>query len=37
MYSHRGIETITYLIEGKMIHRDSLGNEGTINTGESHG
>ncbi|MDR3222305.1 MAG: pirin family protein [Methanobrevibacter sp.] len=35
MHPHRGIETITYLIEGEMVHRDSLGNEGTIHTGES--
>ena len=28
---HRGIETITYLVKGKMEHGDSLGNKGTIN------
>jgi len=35
MHPHRGIETITYLIKGKVDHRDSMGNEGTINEGES--
>lgn len=30
MHPHRGIETITYLIEGEMIHRDSIGNQGSI-------
>ncbi|MDR2302781.1 MAG: pirin family protein [Deltaproteobacteria bacterium] len=34
-HPHRGIETITYIIEGQMIHEDSLGNKGTINSGES--
>jgi redox-sensitive bicupin YhaK (pirin superfamily) len=34
-HPHRGIETITYLIEGQMIHEDSLGNKGAINGGES--
>ncbi|MDR0354753.1 MAG: pirin family protein [Deltaproteobacteria bacterium] len=34
-HPHRGIETITYLIEGEMIHRDSLGNQGTVKSGES--
>ena len=29
-HPHRGIETITYLIEGKIEHGDSLGNEGVI-------
>ncbi|MDR2623703.1 MAG: pirin family protein [Methanobrevibacter sp.] len=35
MHPHRGIETITYLIKGEMVHRDSLKNEGIIHTGES--
>ena len=30
-HPHRGIETITYLVKGKMEHGDSLGNSGTIN------
>jgi redox-sensitive bicupin YhaK (pirin superfamily) len=35
MHPHRGIETITYLIKGKMVHRDNIGHEGTIHEGES--
>jgi redox-sensitive bicupin YhaK (pirin superfamily) len=35
MHPHRGIETITYLIEGEIEHQDSLGNKGTIHGGES--
>lgn len=34
-HPHRGIETITYLISGKIEHEDSLGNKGTIIAGES--
>lgn len=30
-HPHRGIETITYLIRGRVEHGDSLGNNGTIN------
>jgi len=33
-HPHRGIETITYLIEGKVEHGDSLGNKGTIYCGD---
>ncbi len=33
-HPHRGIETITYLISGQIEHLDSLGNKGTINSGE---
>ncbi len=29
-HPHRGIETITYLIEGKIEHGDSIGKRGTI-------
>ena len=35
MHPHRGIETFTYLMKGKMNHRDSLNNKGTIHGGES--
>jgi redox-sensitive bicupin YhaK (pirin superfamily) len=35
MHPHRGIETITYLIEGEIDHKDSLGNEGRITAGEA--
>lgn len=35
MHPHRGIETITYLISGRIDHEDSLGNKGSIRDGES--
>jgi redox-sensitive bicupin YhaK (pirin superfamily) len=35
MHPHRGIETITYLIEGEINHKDSLGNKGTVHSGEA--
>ncbi|MPM27102.1 hypothetical protein SDC9_73607 [bioreactor metagenome] len=34
-HPHRGIETITYLLSGKIEHEDSLGNKGVIRAGES--
>lgn len=33
-HPHRGIETITYLIEGEIEHGDSLGNKGVIRGGD---
>jgi redox-sensitive bicupin YhaK (pirin superfamily) len=33
-HPHRGIETVTYMIEGKVEHGDSMGNKGTIAGGE---
>lgn len=33
-HPHRGIETISYLSKGKMMHRDSLNNEEFITDGE---
>jgi hypothetical protein len=33
-HPHRGIETITYLIEGDIEHGDSLGNHGRIQSGD---
>jgi len=33
-HPHRGIETITYMLEGKVEHGDSLGNRGTIGPGD---
>jgi redox-sensitive bicupin YhaK (pirin superfamily) len=33
-HPHRGIETVTYLIEGNVEHGDSMGNKGSILTGE---
>jgi redox-sensitive bicupin YhaK (pirin superfamily) len=34
-HPHRGIETFTYLMKGRIDHRDSLGNRGTIGDGEA--
>ena len=34
MHPHRGIETVTYMLDGSVTHRDSLGNEGTIGAGD---
>lgn len=33
-HPHRGIETITYMLEGSAEHGDSLGNSGVIQKGE---
>jgi len=33
-HPHRGIETVTYMIEGNVRHRDSLGNMGVIGPGD---
>ena len=33
-HPHRGIETITYMIEGEVEHGDSLGNRGAIGSGD---
>lgn len=32
-HPHRGFETITYMIDGRMRHRDSGGNEGLLQNG----
>ena len=34
MHPHRGIETVTYMLDGSVNHRDSLGNSGTIGAGD---
>ncbi|MGA8893144.1 MAG: pirin family protein [Anaeromyxobacteraceae bacterium] len=34
MHPHRGIETITYMLDGSVTHRDSMGNAGTIGAGD---
>jgi quercetin 2,3-dioxygenase len=33
-HPHRGIETITYILEGAVEHGDSLGNKGTLSSGD---
>ncbi len=33
-HPHRGIETITYLLEGQVEHGDSMGNSGIIGAGD---
>lgn len=33
-HPHRGIETITYVLKGDVEHGDSLGNKGTISSGD---
>jgi hypothetical protein len=34
MHPHRGIETVTYMLDGSVNHRDSLGNAGLIGPGD---
>lgn len=33
-HPHRGFETVTYMIAGRMRHRDSAGNEGLLENGD---
>lgn len=33
-HPHRGFETVTYMIAGRMLHRDSAGNEGLLQNGD---
>jgi hypothetical protein len=33
-HPHRGMETVTYMLEGKVEHSDSLGNSGVIGKGD---
>jgi hypothetical protein len=33
-HPHRGIETITYVLAGKVEHQDSLGNKGALRAGD---
>ena len=33
-HPHRGIETITYMLEGSVEHGDSMGNKGVIASGD---
>ena len=34
MHPHRGIETVTYMLDGVVRHKDSLGNAGEISAGD---
>jgi quercetin 2,3-dioxygenase len=34
MHPHRGIQTVTYILQGSVNHRDSLGNAGLIGPGD---
>ena len=34
MHPHRGIETVTYMLDGEVHHRDTLGNSGSIGAGD---
>jgi redox-sensitive bicupin YhaK (pirin superfamily) len=34
LHPHRGIETVTYLLRGRVDHRDSIGNSGSIGAGD---
>src|SRR5512146_2362431 len=34
LHPHRGIETITYVLDGSVAHRDSIGNAGVIGPGD---
>jgi redox-sensitive bicupin YhaK (pirin superfamily) len=33
-HPHRGFETVTYMLEGAMLHRDHLGNQGHLRAGD---
>ena len=33
-HPHRGFETVTYMLDGRMRHRDNRGHEGLIDTGD---
>jgi redox-sensitive bicupin YhaK (pirin superfamily) len=32
-HPHRGFETVTYLLDGHMLHEDHLGNRGDLKSG----
>ena len=34
MHPHRGIETVTYMLDGRVDHKDSMGNSGSIEKGD---
>lgn len=33
-HPHRGFETVTYMLEGNMLHQDHLGNRGELRSGD---
>ena len=33
-HPHRGFETVTYMLEGEMEHKDSAGNQGRLTSGD---
>jgi quercetin 2,3-dioxygenase len=33
-HPHRGFETVTYMLEGHMLHEDHMGNKGHLNNGD---
>jgi hypothetical protein len=33
-HPHRGFETVTYMLDGHMLHQDHLGNRGDLRTGD---
>ena len=33
-HPHRGFETVTYMLEGKMLHEDHMGNKGLLENGD---
>jgi redox-sensitive bicupin YhaK (pirin superfamily) len=33
-HPHRGIETVTYMLEGRMEHGDSMGHSGSVDSGD---
>ncbi len=33
-HPHRGFETVTYMLEGRMLHEDHLGNQGLLKDGD---
>lgn len=33
-HPHRGVETVSYILQGSVEHKDSLGNQGTIREGD---
>jgi redox-sensitive bicupin YhaK (pirin superfamily) len=34
LHPHRGIETVTYMLDGVVVHEDSIGNAGSITAGD---